>query len=59
VRTYPFKPGFTLDFESIPMVAGTLLFIRKHRVLMYDRSQGYNGLVLRFTGSLFPLAKAD
>ena len=100
MRTYPFKPGFTLefeldtlrdtlarakeavtephradfyqivwvrsgkatlllDFESIPMSAGTLLFIRKNRVLMYDRSEGYDGLVLRFTDGFFARTADD
>lgn len=53
------KATLLLDFESIPMLAGTLLFIRKNRVLMYDRSEGYDGLVLRFTNAFFARTEED
>jgi AraC-like DNA-binding protein len=53
------KATLLLDFESIPMAAGSLLFIRKNRVLMYDRSEDYDGLVLRFTDAFFARTADD
>ncbi len=48
-----------LDLETIPMVPGAALFIRKHRVLMYDRAASYDGLAIRFTDDFFSRSVED
>lgn len=53
------KPIFLVDFKSIPMGPGTLLFIRKNRVLTYDHGSHYDGTVLRFTDGFFARTGAD
>jgi AraC family transcriptional regulator, transcriptional activator of pobA len=53
------KAKWLLDMETIPMPTGTALFIRKHRVLMYDRAGRYEGLVIRFTDEIFSRSEAD
>ena len=53
------KATLLLDFQSIPMKSGALLFIRKDRVLMYDRSAAYDGKAILFTDAFFARDAAD
>lgn len=47
------KATLLLDFKAIPMGPNSLLFIRKNRILMYDKSGNCDGKVLRFTDGFF------
>jgi AraC-like DNA-binding protein len=47
------KATLLVDMRAIPMEAGSLLFIRKDRILRYDRTGSYDGKVLLFTDRFF------
>jgi AraC-like DNA-binding protein len=48
-----------LDFQEMPMPSNSLLCINKNQVLMYDRSGGYDGKVIRFTDGFFIRNEGD
>lgn len=47
------RASHLLDFKTITMNPGSLLFIRKNSVIRYDKSGNYDGRVLRFTDRFF------
>jgi AraC-like DNA-binding protein len=53
------RPTLLIDFEAVPLKAGSLVFIRKDRVLMYDKGGDYDGTVLRFTDAFFIRDETD
>jgi AraC family transcriptional regulator, transcriptional activator of pobA len=47
------KAVHLVDFKPIPVQAGSLLFLGKGRVLMFDTSADHDGIALRFTDAFF------
>lgn len=53
------RPVLLVDFETVPLKPGSVLCIRKDRVLMYDKGGDYDGAVVRFTDAFFVRGEAD
>jgi len=49
----------TVDFQLVPLRAGSLLFVGKERVHTFDTSAEYDGRVLLFTDAFFHQSEAD